>query len=378
MRYDVVILGLGGMGSAAIAHLARRGVRVAGFEQFELVHDLGSSTGRTRIIRKAYFEDAAYVPLLERAYVLWRELEEASETSLLDLLGVLMLGPPGGEALRGVAYASEKYGVPIERFDTGELRARYPRFAVRDGEIGYLEPEAGVVFPERAIAAHLRVARAHGADLYEHARVARYDAIPSGVRVTFTDGETVEAAKLAVCAGAWSSAILERLQLPLVVQRNVQYWFTPPEGTMGPSDVPAFLVERGDGPQIYGMPDLGDGFKVAFHRFGDPADPNHLDREVHPEELARIESALRELVPGLTMTPRGTKVCMYTMTPDLNFAIGRDPQDANVVIAAGFSGHGFKFAPVIGEIVAQLCCDEEPPFDLAFLRPNRLLARPQP
>jgi sarcosine oxidase len=362
------------MGSAVAAHAARRSLRVAGFEQFPLVHDRGSSAGRTRIIRKAYFEDAAYVPLLERAYTLWRELEERSQTALLDLFGVLMIGAPESVTISGMGKAAATYGIPVEHLDAGALRARFPRIDVASDEVGMYEPEAGVVFPERAIAAHLNDARNAGAYLYDDVHVRGFEQTANGIRISFDDAEPIEAKRIAICAGAWTNDLLAYLRLPLRVQRNVQYWFAP-QLPCGPSELPAFFVERASlRAPLYGIPDLGDGLKVAFHGYGETTHPDELDRDVHADEIEVMRDTLAGLMPGNTMTLRDTKACMYTLTPDSNFAVGRDPHNANIVIAAGFSGHGFKFVPVIGEIVTQLLLDETPELDFGFLGLGRLTA----
>ncbi|HTX57314.1 MAG TPA: N-methyl-L-tryptophan oxidase [Candidatus Acidoferrales bacterium] len=375
MDYDLAVLGLGGMGSAAAAHAAKRGLRVAGFERFGLVHDLGSSAGRTRIIRRAYFEDPAYVPLLDRAYTLWRELEEHSQDALLDLFGVLMIGPPDSATIRGMDEASRAFEIPIEHLDAAQLRTRFPQLALERDEVGLFEPEAGVVFPERAIAAHLKLARDHGAHLYDRARVRGYEPDGDGVCITFESGERVKATRLAICTGAWTAEMLLGLALPLRVQRNVQYWFTTSQPVYGPADLPAFFLERASLPaRLYGMPDLGDGLKVAFHGYGVTTRADELDRAIHDDEVELVREALQHLMPDSQPRLRSAKACMYTMTPDENFAIGRDPENPNVVVAAGFSGHGFKFAPVIGEIVVQLLLGETPPYDLRFLALDRLLS----
>lgn len=362
------------MGSAVAAHAARRGLRVVGFEQFPLVHDRGSSTGRTRIIRKAYFEDAAYVPLLERAYTLWRELEDRSQTALLDLFGVLMVGQPHATTIAGMSQAAAAYEIPVEHLDASQLRARFPRLHAEPQEVGIFEPDAGVVFPERAIAAHLNDARDAGAALFDNVRIRGYERKSDRVRIHLGDDEHVDAARVAVCAGAWTNDLLAHLQLPLRVQRNVQHWFAP-SLPCAPRDVPAFFFERDSLPApLYGIPDLGDGLKVAFHAYGETTHPDALDREVHTPEIETMRATLATLMPDVTLTLRETKACMYTLTPDSNFAIGRDPKNPNVVIASGFSGHGFKFVPVIGEIVTQLLLDETPRLDIGFLGLDRLTA----
>jgi sarcosine oxidase len=372
--YDVAVLGLGAMGSACAAQLARRGLRVAGFERFALVHDLGSSAGRTRIIRRAYFENTAYVPILERAYELWRELEESSDTALLDLFGVLIVGNEDAQAVRGIERAAAMYDIPIERFDARRLRERYPRIRPRDGEVGILEPDGGVIFPERAIAAHLRVATAHGAALFEGARARGYARDGSHMRVDLDGGEHVDAEHVVVCTGAWTGELLSRLRLPLRVQRNVQYWFEAVPGTCHPSELPAYFLERQGLPApVYGMPDLGDGVKIAFHGFGPIANPDALDRDVHEAEIELIRATLANWIPDAAGKLRSAKACMYTMTPDAHFAIGSDPAYPQAVVACGFSGHGYKFAPVVGEIVAEIVIDGKSQLDIEFLRLERLL-----
>ncbi len=374
MEYDVAVLGLGGMGSAVAAHAARRGLRVVGFDQFALVHDRGSSAGRTRIIRKAYFEDAAYVPLLERAYTLWRELEDRSQTALLDLFGVLMVGRPDSATVSGVARAAASYDIAVEHLDAAQLRARFPRIAAEPSEVGILEPDAGVVFPERAIAAHLNAARDAGAALYDNVPIRGYERAGDRIRIRLDGDEQVDASRVAICAGAWTGDLLADLHLPLRVQRNVQYWFAP-SLPCPPTELPAFFVERASlAARLYGIPDLGDGLKVAFHAYGATTQPDQLDREIHTEEIETMRETLATLMPGNAMTLRASKACMYTLTPDSNFAIGRDPRNANVIVACGFSGHGFKFVPVIGEIVTQLLLGEAPQLDIGFLSLDRLKA----
>ncbi|HTU68994.1 MAG TPA: N-methyl-L-tryptophan oxidase [Candidatus Baltobacteraceae bacterium] len=376
MKYDVAVIGLGGMGSAVAAHLARRGLRVAGFEQFTLVHDLGSSAGRTRIIRKAYFEDPAYVPLLERAYALWRELEDETLTALLDLFGVLMIGQPDAASIRGVARAAAAFDIPIEHLDAAQVRARFPLLRPLDGEVAILEPYAGVVFPERAIAAHLRMARKYGAELHERTWVRSFEPSDGGVRLVFEGGESVEAAHVAVCAGPWTSDLLGQLGATLTVQRNVQYWFAPRSEPCGPDRVPAFFLERADllAP-VYGIPDLGDGLKIAFHGHGESSHADRLDRDVHESEIGAMRTTLAKWIPDAGGELCSVKACMYTMTPDAHFAIGRVPGFANIVVACGFSGHGFKFAPAIGEIVAQTIADGAPKLDARFLALERFTGR---
>ena len=362
------------MGSAAAARLAARGANVLGLEQFALGHDLGASSGRTRIIRRAYFESPRYVPLLERAYALWHELEAATATTLLDLCGLLVVGPNDGDAPRGVALASERFGIPVEMLSPSQLVRRWPQFCLGDGEIALFEAGAGVVFPERAIAAMQAHARECGATLRGDAPVTSWEAHGRGMRVHVADASAIDADRVVVTAGPWLGEIARSLALPLVVQRNVQLWFEPATAGFGREDFPAFFLERAGLPgPLYGFPDFGDGLKAALHGAGEATRADDLDRSVRDEDERRVRAALSPFLPGAAGALRSGKACMYALTPDAHFAIGSDPRDANVVVAGGFSGHGFKFAPVVGEIVAELVLDGRTAFDIEFLGLHRLL-----
>lgn len=242
--YDVVVVGLGGMGSAAAAHLAKRGKRVLGLEQFVLGHELGSSAGRTRIIRKAYFEDVAYIPLLERAYELWRELERETDGLLLDLVGTLVVGTARSGTLDGVRLAVERYGIGIQELTRAQTTQRFPQTRLLPDEIGLLEPEAGIVFPERGIAAHQHLASRLGAQLRGNVRVIGWQRNHAGTLCIELDGgETVEAEELVLCAGPWLSQIGRELGLPLSIQRNTQIWFTPATSSFARGRLPTFFLE---------------------------------------------------------------------------------------------------------------------------------------
>jgi sarcosine oxidase len=372
MRFDAVVLGLGGMGSAAAAHLAGRGRTVLGVEQFGRAHDRGSSTGQSRIIRMAYFEDPAYVPLLRRAYALWTELEASTGMTLIDWCGILMAGAADSAVLAGAARSAELHAIPIEELTRAGAVARYPALRMRDGEYALFEPRAGMIFPEPAIEAHLRVAEAAGAELRFATGVRGYRTEHGAIRVEFADGTSVETQRLAICAGPWLSGVTAELALPLVVQRNVQIWFTPSIAAYARARFPAFFVDRADAPAaLYGFPDCGDGVKAALHGFGQTAVPAHLDRNVRAADIAAVKTALDEWMPGAAAAYRSGKVCMYTRTPDEHFIIDTHPRDARIVVAGGFSGHGFKFCPVVGEIVADLLLDGRTRHPIDFLRIDR-------
>jgi sarcosine oxidase len=369
---DVAVIGLGAMGSAACAQLAARGVNVAGFEQFDFGHELGASAGRTRIIRKAYFEGPFYVPLLERSYGLWRELEGRTGLQLLDLIGVLAVGDERSGIVRGTLSSAKQHGLDIERLDTAQLRRRYPMLHVLDGEVGVLEREAGVVFPERGIAAHLAWARESGALLRDHTEVIAIEHSGDAITLALAGGKSVCCARLIVCAGPWAQRLQRDLDLPLQVERNVQFWFAPERGNCTPRDLPAFLLDRaGWSAPVYGVPDLGTGVKFAEHGSGVATDADALRRDVGEDEVAHARQLLEQWIPCAAGPLVMAKACMYTLTPDRHFAIGLHSHDARIVVACGFSGHGYKFAPVVGEIVADLAMDRRSPFDLSALSPDR-------
>jgi sarcosine oxidase len=373
-RHDAAVIGLGAMGSAAAAHLAARGADVIGLDRFSLLHELGASSGRTRIIRKAYFEDLAYVPLLERAYELWHRLERETGKTLLDLCGVLVVGSGATDAARGVLLASERYGIEIRVMDAAELRRAYPQIRPLDDEIGIFEPDAGIVFPEEAIEAQLAVARTSGATLHGNARVTGWQRRGTSLLVDVEGAPEYEVDCIVVCAGPWTPAAFARLGLPITVQRNVQYWFTPETSAFTADRFPAFFIERAGLPAaMYGFPDLGDGVKAALHGYGQTTTADDLNRDVEPHEVAGMRELLDGFMPGFAGELRSVKACMYSMTPDQHFAIGVAPDDDRVVFGAGFSGHGFKFAPVIGELLAQLALEGETELDIDFLSPARFV-----
>ena len=371
--YDVIVVGLGGMGSAAVRHLAARGSRVLGLERFTPAHDRGSSHGGSRIIRQSYFEDPAYVPLLLRAYELWAEAEKESGADLLTLTGGLYLGPEGGTTFAGSLRAAQEWGLPHEVLDGEAIRARFPTLTPAAGEVAVYEERAGFVRPEASVATHLDLAARDGADLRFGQQVLGWSA-DGGVRVRTADGEHT-AGHLVVCPGAWAPSLLADLGVPLRVERQVMHWFTP-AGGVGPFvDHPVYIAEQAGGNQIYGFPAIDGpdgGAKVAFFRRGQDTDPDRLVRTVTETEIDEMQSRLRETLPALGAgTPLHQVACMYTTTPDEHFVIARHPGDERVTVACGFSGHGFKFVPVVGEVLADLALDGTTRHPIALFDPRR-------
>jgi sarcosine oxidase len=368
--FDVIIAGLGAMGSAAAYDLAKTGKRVLGLDRFSPPHNLGSSHGLTRIIREAYFEHPLYVPLVQRAYELWRELERESGLELLLPTGGLMIGPPDGVLIRGARRSAEQHKLAHEVLDTHKLRERFPFFEPADGMFAVSEPRAGVLFPERAVGAMLDLAQRRGALLRYDEPVLNWAAEPRSVSVVTSLG-TYRAKSLLLSAGAWMGSLLPDFHLPLVVERQVLCWFEP-QGHPGLfSRCPIYICEYAPGKFFYGFPDLGDGIKAALHHQGMSTSAQTVKREVDPADITAVTGLLQRFLPGAAGPLRSTAVCLYTNTPDEHFVLGRHPAHSNVVIASPCSGHGFKFSPVIGEIAAMWLSNRTPPFDLSLFRPNR-------
>ena len=352
--YDVIVLGCGGMGSAAAYHLAHRGARVLGLEQFGVAHDQGSSHGRTRVIRQAYNEGPDYVPLLFRAYDLWHALEREAGTTLLTKTGALHMGASDSAAVAGAALSARTHRLPHEMLTADEIRKRYPVLRPRPDQVALFEYEAGILVPERCTATHVELARRGGADLHFQERVDSWTATPHGVRVR-TSRETYEADRLVMTAGPWTGQILRDLGLPLEVTRAVVYWFEPRAHVEEFRRLPVYIWED-HGTNAYGFPYVdGQGLKCGFHHaYYEVTTPQTIRRQVGEDEKARMRAHLAKLMPDAAGEVLSFSTCMYTNTPDYHFVIDRHPAHDNVALACGFSGHGFKFATVIGEILADL------------------------
>jgi sarcosine oxidase len=354
-QFDVVVLGLGAMGSATAYHLARRGRRVLGLEQFTPAHDRGASHGHSRIIREAYFEDPRYVPLLQRAYELWDALQQQAGSRLLVLTGGLMIGPEGGELVQGTLASARQHHLSYELLSSADLKHRFPQFATDESTVAVWERRAGALFPEDCIRAHLTQAARAGAILHFEEPVQRWRVLGDGVEVTTSRG-TYAAGHLIITAGPWAGQMLQQRGVPLEVERNVMYWFRPrQDGPFTPDRFPIYIYEYTQGRFFYGFPALrGEGVKIAHHHSGDLCTPETIKREVSEDEIQRIRALLARHIPDANGELLHTATCMYTNTPDYHFIIDRHPDHPAVTIACGFSGHGFKFSSVVGEILAEL------------------------
>jgi sarcosine oxidase len=378
---NVIVVGLGGMGSAAAHHLSSRGVRVLGLEKFGPVHDRGSSHGGSRVTRQSYFEDPAYVPLLLRAYELYEDLERATGRDIATLCGGVMIGLPDSRTVAGSLRSATQWDLPHEMLDAAGIRRRFPTLSPRDDEVALYEEKAGLVRPENMVAAHLQLATAQGADLRFDEPMTRWEPYRDGVRV-HTAGNTYTAGQLVICPGAWAPRLLTDLGVPFTVERQVMYWFRP-RGGVGPflpENHPVYIWQDADGVQVYGFPAIDGpelGAKVAFFRKGQACTPETIDRTVHAAEVEAMADHMSRRIPDLPGTFLKAATCMYSNTPDEHFVIARHPaHPGSVTVACGFSGHGFKFVPVVGEILADLALTGSTAHPIGLFDPRRLAAAP--
>lgn len=357
------------MGSAAAYHLARRGLRVLGLDRFSPPHTLGSSHGATRIIREAYFEDPAYVPIVQRAYQLWGDLEDEAGTTLLLKTGGLMIGRPESDVVTGARRSAERHGLEHEVLSSAEVMRRFPCLRPEADMMAVYEPRAGILFPEACVRAHLVLARSRGAEIHTHEPLVSWKVDDRGVAVT-TERATYHARSLIISVGSWAGELLADLAPPLTVQRQIQFWFEPMQApeSFAAARCPVHLWQFNDRQLFYGFPDLGQGVKVARHQRGVGGSPDGLRREVAAEETEDMRSVLRRFVPNADGAFRSAAVCLYTNTPDWHFWIDRHPWQANVLIASPCCGHGFKFSSAVGEILADLATDRTAAFDLSLFR----------
>lgn len=374
-EYDVIVVGLGAMGSATLYHLAKRGVRVLGLEQFSPLHDRGSSHGDSRIIRETYFEHPLYVPLVQRAHELWRTLEEASGKPLLTVGGGLMIGPADGTVVTGTLRSAREHNLPHEILSREEIVKRFPAFSVVPDVVAVLDPRAGYLDPEACTKAHIDLAGRAGAAIQFNERVLAWHADHRGVRVVTTAGEYL-GEKLVLSAGSWINSLLGELRLPLEIERQTVSWFEPPAPASNyqSSRFPIYAYEFKPGVICYGFPELAKGVKASVMHDGSIARrPEEIDRTVSETDIQSLRSALRDVLPDLSRSPvRQSTTCIFTNTPDHDFVIDFHPEHSNVLISSPCSGHGFKFASAIGELQANLITTSSSRFDLAPFRLDRL------
>ena len=374
--FDVIVVGLGGMGSAAVHQLAARGVRVLGLEKFGPAHDRGASHGGSRITRQSYFESPDYVPLLLRSYELYDALARDSGTDVITLTGGVMVGRPESLTVSGSRLSAERWGLEHEMLDATALRKRFPTLSPRPDEVALYEAKAGFVRPEATVSAQLQLATRAGAELhFDEPMTSWAPAAGGGVRVETGSG-SYTGGQLVLTPGPWAPQLLTDLGVPFTIERQVQYWFQPAGGVapFTPERHPIYIWEEANGRQIYGFPAIDGpdgGAKVAFFRGGVVTTPETVDREVHADEIAAMAARARRNLPDLPGSFLRAKTCLYSNTPDEHFVIARHPAHEAVTVACGFSGHGFKFVPVVGEIVADLATTGKTDHPIDLFHPRR-------
>lgn len=369
---DVIVLGTGGIGSAALWHLAQRGVKVLGIDRFSCPHDKGSTHGQTRLIRMAYYEHPDYVPLLKRAYELWAQLESDTGNKLFHQCGILQVSPGEGRVYPGVLASAKEHNLNVEPLTSDEVQKRFPGFRVREPLKAVFEPGAGYLKVEACVSAFIDEAQKAGATIQSGETVVSWKPTSTGVEVT-TDRRTYSAGHLIITAGSWANDFLADLGIQFEVLRKSLYWYEPAssiyregEGGVG------FIYETALG-NYYGFPQIDDdGVKLAEHTGGWPVEnPLTINRDEDPQETARIRGFLRQFLPEVTLTQKKFATCLYTLSPDRRFVVDRHPEFPQVSFVAGLSGHGYKFASVLGEVLADWSTTGKTVLPVGFLSADR-------
>lgn len=377
-RYDVIVAGLGAMGSAALFQLAARGARVLGIDRFAPPHAFGSSHGQTRITRLAIGEGGHYTPIVQRSHEIWRAIEHETGADLMTTTGGLIISSAGPTAdthvenfFANTLAAAEAYGIAHEILDAGAIRNRFPAFNVADDEFGYFERDAGFLRPEACIGTQLELARRLGAEIRTEEILAEFDASPTGVTVT-TDRARYEADRLILCVGAWLPGLLGAdLARSFRIYRQVLYWFEI-DGALEPflpENFPVFIWCLKNSPQgVYGFPALNGrtgGLKVSTEQYISTTVPDLMERSVGEAEISSMHRSLvAPYLPGLGKRCLRTSTCLYTVTPDAGFVIDSHPQSERVTVVSACSGHGFKHSAAIGEALRELVLDGHTTLDL--------------
>ncbi len=369
--FDHIVIGAGGMGSAAMYELARRGRRVLGLEQFTIPHELGSSSGATRIFRFAYFEHPSYVPLMRLSLARWQALERDFGERLVTVTGGLDIGLPSGRVVSGSKEACKTHGLTHEVLRASEVARRFPAWQLPSEFEAVYQPEAGFLPADRAIVAHATLARKLGADIRENEAVRGWRAKGDRVEVE-TERGRYEAGSLILSAGAWTGKLLSRLKALAIPQRQVVGWFKTPDESYRPEAFPVFILNCPERGNFYGFPEAAsEGFKIGkFRHRLENVDPDTIDRQITPQDAATLTWAERYLAKPMGQ-PVTFKTCMFVNTPDEHFIVDILPEHRNVAVAAGFSGHGYKFCSGIGEILADLSMHGETPHDTRLFRLSR-------
>ena len=370
--YDAIVIGVGGMGSAAVYHLARRGLRVLGLEKHAIPHEMGSSHGYSRMIRYTLQEHPSYVPLVRRSYELWHEMEETAGEELMVTTGSIRAGAPDSPFFLNAQEACDLHSIPYEILTASEVNKRFPGYRFPEEISSVYQADGGFLLPERCIVTHVQAAERAGADVHSQETVLDWEVRGDGVQVR-TDRDTYTAGRLVVTAGPWAANLVPELAAYAVPERQVMGWFQPKRPELYAADAfPVFGLFTEEG-RYYGFPSHAvPGFKIGrAHHLLQKVDPDAIDREVHPEDEDILRQAVNRYFPLAAGKLLDGKTCMYTNTPDEHFMIGTLDGQPQVSVAAGFSGHGFKFASVIGEIMADLAQNGATEHDINLFRLDR-------
>lgn len=371
-HYDVIVVGVGGMGSATAYHLAKRGLRVLGLEQFNIPHNQGSSHGITRIIRLCYYEDPSYVPLMYRAFELWRELQTQANEQLLYVTGSIDAGRPGSTTFEGSRRSCEEHNLRHEIMSSRQITHRFPAYQLNSDIQAVYQADGGFLLPERCIVSHVQAAQSYGAEIRAREQLCEWHATGSGVRVETNLG-TYEAEQLVFTAGAWSGQLVRGLSQLAKPERQVLAWFQPKDTTIfTPKNFPVFNLEVPEG-RYYGLPIYGvPGFKVGrYHHLEQSLDPKDLNHECSPEDQNILRSFVEKYFPQGAGPTMALAPCMFTNTPDEHFIVDVHPEHSQVLVLSPCSGHGFKFCSVIGEIAADLVQFRKTRHDISLFRLSR-------
>lgn len=353
--YDVIVIGVGGWGSATLYHLAKRGLRVAGIEQFHIGHDRGSSHGESRVIRMAYFMHPDYVPVLRRAYELWRELEVEAAESLMTLPGLLCIGEPDGPFIRGLETCYETHDLPHERWTAAEAMARFPQFHLPEDATCYWDPLGGYVRADACVSAHVRLAKQHGAEVFEDAQVVSIQDEGEGVTIR-TTRETLRAAKVILTTGAFAPDLTSELGQVIAAQRKVLFWYETPDPERFAAGTFPVWIAKLNGLNYYGFPSTdGATIKAAEDTGGKIlTDARTSETALRADDECNLGPFMKKMFASNLGVRRAHKTCLYENTVDRHFLVDHHPEKQNIILAVGGSGHGFKFCSVIGEMAAEL------------------------